>query len=150
MRSVLGCLMLFTVLGCNSSPEKETANPKIVDGNTLYEVYQPSEMSSLMKGMYAYNEQIKRDIKEGNTPSEFPEEFLKIHTAEMSETKSRTDNFQLYSGKYIQAQRLVFVEDSTASLVKRHNDAIGMCISCHKTECTGPIPKIKKLLITEE
>lgn len=149
MRTFLGSLILLLVLSCNSAPEQEKA-VKIIHGNTLYDVYQPSEMSSLMKGMYAYNEQIKKDISNGNTPLEFPEEFLKIHTAELSDTKTRTDNFQLYSGKYIEAQRLVFIEDSSSSLIKRHNDAIGMCISCHTTECTGPIPKIKKLLISEE
>ena len=149
MRTIIGYFILFLFFGCNSPQDKPSA-VKIVDGNSLYDVYQPSEMSSLMKGMFAYNEQIKKEIIKGNTPVEFPEEFLRIHTAELSDTKERTDNFQLYSGKYIEAQRLVFIEDSTATLVQRYNDAIGMCISCHKTECTGPIPKIKKLLITEE
>ncbi len=149
MRAFIGCVFLLLIVGCNSAPEKEKT-VKIVDGSSLYEVYQPSEMSSLMKGMYAYNEQIKKDIEKGNTPLEFPEEFLNIHTAQLSDTKTRTYNFQLYSVKYIEAQRLVFVEDSTTTLVQRHNDAIGMCISCHTTECTGPIPKIKKLLIKDE
>ncbi len=149
MKTFISFFLALCVLSCTST-SKEEKTAKIVDGSTLYEVYQPSEMSSLMKGMYAYNEQIKKDIAKGNSPTEFPEEFLKIHTAELSDTKTRTDNFQLYSGKYIEAQRLVFVEDTVSTLVQRHNDVIGMCIACHKTECTGPIPKIKKLLISEE
>lgn len=149
MRITLGCLVLLTFFGCNSAVEKEK-KVNIVDGSELYEVYKPSEMSSLMKGMYAFNEQMKNEIMNGNEPSEFPEEFLNIHSAQLSDTKTRTDNFQLYSSKYIEAQRLVFVDDSSYSTTQRYNDAIGMCISCHKTECTGPIPKIKKLLIKEE
>ncbi|MBO6607601.1 hypothetical protein [Psychroserpens sp.] len=149
MKTFISFFLALCVLSCTST-SKEEKTVKIIDGSTLYEVYQPSEMSSLMKGMYAYNEKVKKDITKGTLSTEFPDEFLKIHTAELSDTKTRTDNFQLYSGKYIEAQRLVFVEDTVSTLVKRHNDAIDMCIACHKTECTGPIPKIKKLLISEE
>ena len=138
--------MLVFFCNCNSS-EKAEKKVTITDGKSLYKVYQPSEMSSLMKGMYAYNEQIKNDIEAGKAPSEFPKEFLNIHSAQLSETKSRTDNFNLYSNRFIEAQQLVFIEDTTTPVSQRYNNAIGMCISCHKTECTGPIPKIKKLLI---
>ena len=38
-------------------------------------------------------------------------------------------------------------ENSNIELKDRYNAAINNCLGCHKTECTGPIPKIKKLLI---
>ena len=61
---ILGYFILILFFGCNS-PQDKPSTVKIVDGNSLYDVYQPSEMSSLMKGMYAYNEQIKKDITKG-------------------------------------------------------------------------------------
>ena len=42
---------------------------------------------------------------------------------------------------------LVFDTTSNVPLKQRYNDAINLCVSCHQTECTGPIPRIKKLLI---
>ncbi|MGS2726682.1 hypothetical protein ACU8DI_08735 [Psychroserpens sp. BH13MA-6] len=143
------CYIFFViVLAVNcKSPEEEKSTPNIVDGTQKYEVYQGSEMSTLMQGMYAYNLQIKNEIKAGVQPTEFPDVFLNIHTAQLSDTKTRNDTFQFYSTEFIKAERLVFVEDATKAVSQRYNDAIMMCVACHKSECTGPIPKIKKLLI---
>ncbi|MEY8848490.1 hypothetical protein AB9K26_06730 [Psychroserpens sp. XS_ASV72] len=142
-------LVCAITLGCQQHPEtKKEKEVSIVDGTSKYEVYQSSEMASLMKGMHAYNMQLKAEVQKGEVTSEFPEEFLKIHSAEFSENKSRTQTFDHYSGKFIEAQKAVFEEGVKDSLlVGRYNEAINMCLSCHKTECTGPIPKIKKLLI---
>ena len=144
MLKYLGCLCVFTlVFSCNSSENRAT----IVDGTKTYEVYKGSEMSTLMKAMYAYNVQLKADIKAGKTPTEFPREFLNIHSAKLSDSKSRNETFEHFSGQFIEAQQQVFIEDSIVSTPERYNKAINLCLSCHQTECTGPIPKIKKLLI---
>lgn len=147
MKPFVVYLFVCLVWSCNSSENTER-KVSIIDGTKTYDVYTASEMSTLMKGMYAYNEQLKHDIESGNQISvAFPEAFLKIHTAQLSETKLRNETFEHFSGKYIQAQQLIFEEDSLVSLEERYNNSIHMCLSCHKTECTGPIPKIKKLLI---
>ena len=52
----------------------------------------------------------------------------------------------LVSG-FITAQQMVVDTLSNIELKERYNTAINNCLACHKTECTGPIPKIKKLLI---
>ncbi|MFK7783131.1 hypothetical protein [Psychroserpens sp.] len=139
-------ILIISLFNCNSA-EKEEKAVTIVDGTERYDVYQGSEMANLMKGMYAYNMQLKQEVIDGKIVSEFPEEFLKIHTAKFSESKSRNQTFDHYSGKFIEAQKLVFSEDSNTPLKERFNNGINLCITCHQTECTGPIPKIKKLLI---
>ena len=146
----ISCICLWAlVFGCNSSEKTETIEKEvtIVDGTERYDVYQGSEMTILMRGIYAYNLQLKKEVIEGTITTEFPEEFLKIHTAEFSKSKSRSKRFDQYSGQFIEAQRLVFAEDSLVPLSERYNNTINLCVSCHQTECTGPIPKIKKLLI---
>jgi len=142
-------LVIALVFSCNSSEKAEKAEKKvtIVDGTERYEVYKGSEMANLMRGMHAFNLQLKKEVESGKITTEFPEAFLKIHSAEFSESKSRNKTFDHYSGKFIEAQKLVFAEDSNVSLSERYNNAINLCVSCHQTECTGPIPKIKKLLI---
>lgn len=139
-------LGLAFVLGCNSS-EKTEKKVTIVDGSERYEVYQGSEMANLMRGMHAFNLQLKKEVESGKVTTDFPEVFLAIHSAEFSESKSRNATFDHYSGKFIEAQKLIFAEDSIVPLSERYNNAINLCVSCHQTECTGPIPKIKKLLI---
>ena len=138
--------LLALIFSCDSS-EKAEKKVTIVDGSERYDVYQGSEMTNLMRGMHAFNLQLKKEVENGKVTTEFPEAFLKIHTAEFSNTKSRNATFDHYSGKFVEAQKLVFVEDSIVPLTERYNNAINLCISCHQTECTGPIPKIKKLLI---
>jgi hypothetical protein len=137
------------VFGCNSSEKTKKTEKKItiVDGTDRYDMYQGSEMANLMRGMHAFNLQLKKEVESGKITTEFPEEFLKIHTAEFTKAKSRNQTFDYYSGKFIEAQEMIFVQDSTISLTERYNNAINLCLTCHQTECTGPIPKIKKLLI---
>lgn len=48
---------------------------------------------------------------------------------------------------FIKAQKSVADTLSNVELKERFNHAINNCLACHKTECMGPIPKIKKLLI---
>lgn len=147
MKYSVWSIVFIVILSCHTK-EKSEKQITIVDGASVYEVYQPSEMSALMKGMYTYNEQLKKDIEAGKGLSgEFPEGFLNIHTAKLSETKLRNQTFEQFSVKYIEAQQQLFMDDTLVTVKERYNNAIQMCLACHKTECTGPIPKIKKLLI---
>jgi hypothetical protein len=131
------------IFSCNNS-KKETSSVK---EKMVYDMYEPSEMSILMNDMYEYNLKLKQDIVDGKIPTEFPSKFLDIHSAQLSEFKSRNDKFQAYSQLFIEHQQDIFNSDSNIDLTERYNRAINLCITCHTTECTGPIPKIKKLLI---
>jgi hypothetical protein len=137
----LAVIILFS--SCNNS-EKQPLKAKEA---LVYDMYKPSEMSVLMNDMYAYNLKMKQAILEGETPTEFPSNFLNIYTAELSEFKSRNEVFQGFSSLFIETQKEVFNTDATLNITERYNNTINLCISCHSKECTGPIPKIKKLLI---
>lgn len=76
-----------------------------------------------------------------------PLDLLKLHSAEMTTGKSRTQNWQSFVNVFIESQEAVTDTLSKFELKEKYNEAINNCLSCHKTECTGPIPKIKKLLI---
>ena len=136
------CLVL--VLGCRQEEEtlKTTQKKEIV-----YDMYEPSEMANLMNQMYAHNLKVKNDILSGTIPSEFPLDFLKIHSAEMSEFKERNEIFKSFSKLFIEAEKEIYNTESPVPLEDRFNRTVNLCISCHQTECTGPIPRIKKLLI---
>jgi hypothetical protein len=138
--SVAVCILLFS---CKNS-KKEIGSVK---EEMVYDMYEPSEMSILMNDMYEYNLKLKQEIIDGKIPSEFPSKFLEIHTAQLSEFKSRNEKFQAYSQLFIEHQQDIFNSDSNINISERYNRTINLCVTCHTTECTGPIPKIKKLLI---
>ena len=133
-------LLGLSLVSCNSD-KKEVKEELVLD------MYEPSEMSLLMNRMYDINEQIKNDIIEGKMPENFPLEFLQIHSAQLSEFKYRNETFESFSKLFIEKEKDIFNTSSNEEAKERFNQAINLCISCHQTECTGPIPKIKKLLI---
>jgi hypothetical protein len=139
-------LVYFSVIllcfGCKTPVEEDTQEIKI-----SYYVPESSEMSKLMNYMYAHNLGIKEDIKKGTLPSDFPEHFLTIHTAELSEFKQRQERFENFSEEFIKVEKELYNKNSVIPLQLRYNNAINLCISCHQKECPGPVTKIKKLLI---
>ena len=139
-------MMVFALmmLSCKDSSTEET----VAQNEPFeYDMYVPSEMANLMNDMYDHNLQVKQDILDGKQPTEFPEEFLKIHSAEFTKGKGRNETFDNFSKLYISTQKEIYNPDSEVDLKSRFNSSINLCISCHQTECTGPIPRIKKLII---
>ncbi len=109
-------------------------------------MYQPSEMTKLMREMYLFQEKSKKQIENGELPLDFPEKFKKIHTAELSDQFEHDKSFQNFTNLYF--KNIDRLNNSTKENAKKDfNIAIQSCIACHQTTCTGPIPRIKKLLI---
>jgi len=140
MRILIVCVFVC-FLSCNEQPKKETAQ------KIEFDLYEPSEMARLMNAMYDYNLAVKDSLLNGHVPSHFPMKFLEIHKAEMTNGKSRNMVFNSFSEVFLQAQEAL--HNTTDSTMVKHNfnNIINVCISCHQTECIGPIPRIKKLLI---
>ena len=135
---------LFLLFSCkNEVASTEESTSKKVE----YDMYQPSEMASLMNAMYAYNLQIKNQIIAGETPANLPIDLMKLHSAEMTNGKNRTPAWNSFVNVFIESQKTVIDTLSNSELKERYNATINNCLGCHKTECVGPIPKIKKLLI---
>ena len=134
MKSIFYPLIVFILFACHDKKDQAQTTEK---AEKVYDMYTPSEMANLMNEMYTYNEQLKKDIIDGKIP----------HTAQLSDFKSRNETFKSFSNLYIQAEKEIFNPNSKVPIETRFNTAIGICISCHTTECTGPIPRIKKLII---
>lgn len=138
MKKIVAIFMLVAVLlSCKSETEKKSEKPM---------VRKPSEMASLMNKMYEENEKVKKKIIKGEELSDFPEEYLKIHTAALTDPSDRTPEFRTFSELYLNNLRDVF-ETRKDSLKHEFNETVNSCIACHQVTCIGPIPRIKKLLI---
>ena len=145
MRNFAFLFIVLFFISCETTEEKESTITKSEE--FVFDMYEPSEMTHLMLSIYDFNETIKKEIVAGNTPDKFPKEFLDIFTAELTDNKPQNDIFKAYSKVFIENERAIFDETSDLPLKQRYNNTINTCISCHTTECVGPISRIEKLLI---
>lgn len=107
-----------------------------------------SELALLMRDMEEELLQHKNSMKSGFYRSvDFRHQGL--HTAQSTKANLRNDDYTAYANNYligVEALKTA-VPDSIPSV---HNQIVMKCIECHKSFCTGPIARIKKLRINPE
>ena len=143
---VLFCIASLSILvSCQKKVEKKEAEKCVPRKEKKLEMYQMSEMAALMEQMYVDNQRLKERIKKGETIGEFPQHFLKIHNAVMTDSTDNDAFFKEQATKFIAAQELLYKDPKNA---KEHfNTGVDACVKCHQQKCGGPIPRIKKLYI---
>lgn len=144
---LLGCFALLLACQQNNEGQANSASGKIEDkvAGKEFEMYSMSEMSLLMEQMYVDNERLKKRIQNGDTIGEFPNHFMKIHQASMTDDTENDEFFKAKAAEFIMAQELIYKDPKNA---KEHfNNGVSACIECHTVKCGGPIPRIKKLYI---
>ena len=143
--------VFFGLLSCQKEKQveanEENTVEKTTDSTTTeeFEMYEMSEMAALMEQMYVDNQRLKDRIIKGDTIGKFPQHFIKIHKAVMTDEHDKDAFFDEQAAKFIKAQEFIYEDPKNA---KEHfNNGIDACIKCHEVKCGGPIPKIKKLYI---
>ncbi len=127
----------------NKSPIKEDTNT--CSKEKQFEMYEMSEMASLMEQMYAYNLQVRDRILKGDTLWKYPRFFNKIYTAKFTTPSDNDVFFKKNANKYIAAQKLIYSDSNYQK--ENFNKMLNACIACHQGKCGGPIPRIKKLYL---
>lgn len=142
-------LVLVTSVLCFSCKNKEAElgvdKNDSITSEKKFDMYEMSEMASLMEQMYKDNEKLKERILKGDTIGEFPNHFLEIHAAVMTDEQENDAFFKAQAANFINAQKLIYEDPKNA---KEHfNAGVDACVQCHEVKCGGPIPRIKKLYI---
>ena len=141
MQKILSIFIIcFLLQACISKNKSNDA-----DGIELV-MYEPSEMTILMRGIHEVNKVAKDQIIKKDTLLAFPEEFTKIFSATLTDSTERDDEFIVLAKSFIDLQKMTYTTYSD-STVYNFNRSIANCVECHKTRCPGPIPEIKKLFI---
>ena len=139
-------LLLLAVVACSkkaSKVEQESCSKE--SKGKSFKMYQMSEMSTLMEQMYVDNQRLKARILQGDTIGKFPNHFLKIHSAVMTDPTENDFFFKEQAKRFIATQELIYKDPTNA---KQHfNNGVNACIQCHEEKCGGPIARIKKLYI---
>lgn len=136
------CIVSFLLLFSCTKKAKNCEKPK---EEKKFDMYEMSEMAMLMEQMYVDNERLKQRIIKGDSIGEFPNHFLKIHKAVMTEKQANDAFFKQHATAFITSQELIYEDPTNA---KTHfNNSVDACIKCHEVKCGGPIARIKKLYI---
>lgn len=143
---ILVVVIVSLFISCkNKEAESCSSEEETVQNEKDFEMYEMSEMAALMEQMYAENLILKERILKGDTIGKFPQHFLKIHEAVLTDETDKDDFFKKEAKLFIESQELIYKDPKNA---KEHfNKGVDACLSCHKVKCGGPIPRIKKLYI---
>lgn len=138
-----GCML---ILGCQKKEQSEPITTQNSEVSSSFKMYEMTEMAALMEQMYVDNQRIKQKIENNELDfGEFPEYYLKIHSAEMTDPDDFDDFFKSEALKFVVAQELVYTDKYDVKT--NFNNMVSACIECHQKKCTGPIERIKKLYI---
>lgn len=145
MKKAFYILFILALVACNHKEQNKKSKEESISKEEPFQLYQMSEMASFMEKMYADHKRIKNQIVAGEKVDTLNFEPTKLFYARMTDS---TDNDIFYQEK---AELFVEYEGQllkdSLSQKEIYNKAVNLCISCHQIKCTGPIPRIKKLLI---
>ena len=145
-RIVFYCLSCMLLLGCQEKQPTEPVTKIQTQKKSSFKMYEMSEMAALMEQMYVDNQRLKEKIENNESDlGEFPDYYLKIHSATFTEPSDLDDFFKSEADRFLKAQELIYTD--TAHAKKNFNNMVTACIECHTVKCTGPIERIKKLYI---
>lgn len=139
--------LIFGALSLLACKEQKVSDKEVVaEEQKSFEMYEMSEMALLMEQMYVDHMRLKEKIVQGEELGTFPEYLSKIHSSVMTDNTDRDAFFEEQSALFEAAHKAIY-EATSENKKEAYNHAVQACISCHEVKCSGPIPKIKKLII---
>lgn len=145
MKKIILFVLVFGFLSCQKKEVKAKEEKCSPAKEKKLEMYQMSEMAALMEQMYVDSKRAKERIQKGEAIGQFPEHFLKIHTAKFTDETENDPFFKQKAKDYIAAQQLLYSDPQHQK--ENFNRGVDACLKCHENKCGGPIPRIKKLYI---
>ena len=129
----------------DSSKVSDIKSDTISTNAKSFEMYEMSELAMLMEQMYVENQRLKSKIIAKDSLGGFPDHFKNIHTSAFTDPSEKDAFFEEKSALFLAALEKIYNDPENAAT--HFNAAVTVCIECHQVKCSGPIPKIKKLLI---
>jgi len=131
-------LIALLMLSC-----KKKAEESVHAQDKEFEMYQMSEMASLMEQMYVDHQRARANILKSRAIGSFPEHFYNIRSAKFTDESDNDAFFRENAERYLSAEKTLFGNPQKATF----NQAVDACMHCHGQKCGGPVTRIKKLYI---
>jgi len=146
---ILGCLIGASFfVGCSQNMESAHEEPKQKKESKTLEMYEESELASLMRKMYDDNLMLKERIEKGEIPESFPEDFYNIHTAIATKGMIHdTATFNALAQQYLANMKKITEASGEKEAKIAYNEMVMTCASCHQIYCQGPLAKIRRMAI---
>jgi hypothetical protein len=109
-------------------------------------MYEASELALLMRAMHEQSAQWKKNVLNNDSLFIFPEGYNNLHSATATNPAEIGDTFHEKADDFIISAK-AFAEANNNERIEKYNLMIASCVDCHRSYCTGPIPKINKLKI---
>jgi len=132
------------LIACKDKPE-DKKEETVIKKEEPFQLYQMSEMASFMEIMYVDHQRIKDEILDGKKVDTLNFDLSKLFYARMTDSTDRDAEYENMAKLYVEYEEELLGDNLQQKEI--YNKAVNMCISCHQVKCTGPIPRIKKLLI---
>jgi hypothetical protein len=134
--------LAVSVLLLSNACEDDSGRPKIVNPNG------DSELALLMRDMFDDGMQYKAQMLEGKNP-DIHVKYKNIHTASATQPeKVATTEFQLFAKAYENAMDQL-AASTPGDRVMTYQTVVQTCMNCHQKMCTGPLVKIRKMVLSE-
>jgi hypothetical protein len=108
------------------------------------EMYEASEMASLMRDFVEFSKDAKKRIAAGDQ-LEVPQAFYSLKSKQATRNEQDDQEFQQMADLFLVQLKALDGADSTAA--QAYHSTIDACVTCHSTYCGGPLEIINKLYI---
>ncbi len=143
----VGCQQQTSATETDGKEQSENSTEPAAAEDKELDMNEPSELALLMRDMYEENLALKKQIKEGQIPESFPEDWLTIHSAKSDEKLNET--YDALAKEYIKNMQAITEAETKEEGIKAYNTMISTCASCHTIYCQGPLVKINKMKIKD-
>ena len=132
MKHALLLVITFSIFACSQNTSEKA------------EMYEYSELASLMREMVAFSEEAKAKLIKGDSITSIPASIWGLKEAKGTRDEHLESTFQSLTDPYLNALKGIERGDSQLYF---YNQSIDACKSCHSSYCGGPLVVINKLPI---
>jgi hypothetical protein len=153
----LGCLIILFAVSCGKQQGQgsvSTSNDSIAAmddsaescSQPIMDPNNPKPMALMMRQMAANADSMKQQIMRGEQLDSTRYPFIRFYLVEPTDPNVLGPPFYENARLFQNAYTALFQHPTEQ--VKYHNLVIQKCINCHEAYCSGPLKRIRKLIIT--
>ena len=148
MKNIIFAFLILSIFSaCANEPKNPTSKDNTVTTNLPLNPNGDSELALLMRKMENHWKETKKSLEAGEETIEIPD-FSALLTATPTDESMSIDELHGFATSYLnQVKALKNAKGEEQKMA--YNNIINGCIMCHENSCSGPIPRIQKLLIKE-
>ncbi len=106
------------------------------------EMYEPSELSNMMRDMVTWSKETKRLLLKGEVINDVPKQFYELASQKATRDEHKDVAFQGMVPEYLEALKGIDRKDSQQYY---YDVSIQACKTCHAVYCGGPLSVINQL-----